>query len=938
MSQIGLFFLAFYFFLPPHGRIIPIEEAIRLTPRNSLTTETDRIVSVAGVVTVPSGRTDGMLESFIQDRTGGIRLFQYDYKGPSLFIGDSVVATGRLGIYYGQEEIVSPELKILRRGLKVLPVRASLKQIQDGKFHGMLVRCKGKVVLRKDTRNGVSIVLVDRSDDTASAFADFREDPAFNAGAIRPGTRLVLTGVSTRFAYSKPYTGDNDILLRSSADVTFMPESFLDRYAGLLESIFILILAVAATLGVFAYILQSKVKQRTGQLQDQARVLRLFFDSVAELTGVLNRDEIVALALKRGHSFAGTTCIIFGETVPSDGSILLIAFEKQGEDISAKTRKFPAGVLAGVFEKLGRSDAIWNSTVDRLFPAGSSGSTGDSLPGFLRSHLHETSLTVTSPNPQSKNFLVIFDHTGPISKSFPRALIISYILHVYSAYRAAELFDVVKEQGAALETLYNNSVFGLLTLSENGTIRTANKVALQMLGDDSMIGKRLNEFMTPAETRRFDELLASVASASRNRFVRFAAQLRKANGRGNVELAIQFDTGSRVFYATVQDTSDREYYEDYAAKEKKIQTLERLASSLTHDLNNIVGTITGYASLLKRKLPGDSKERHYADIIENSSKRTTELVKQVLGFAQLDAKTLEVVDLNKFVSDVAADFGRTTGDKYSILFIPFGRPLPTRVSTSQMKQVLLAVLTNAAESMDKGGVIKCSAGLAKVPEPAPAYVGGGEYCCIEIEDKGSGMDETIKRRVFEPFFTTKRVKKYTGLSLSMAYNIVKHHRGSIAVESEPGAGTKVRIFLPCYPERERPIANERQALRNSDGHGTKVMVVDDEDDVRQLAYDILREHGYSVITAGDGNEALERLKENPDVRLVVLDMVMPGMGGKDTCIEIKKQPEPPKVLICTGYSELSDLETVLGKAADGLLQKPYSTSEMAEAVSGLLNS
>ncbi len=937
MSQIGLVFFALFLFVRPSERVTSIKEAIRLIPRDVVTMETHRVVTVTGVVTVPSGRTDGMLESFIQDRTAGIRLFQYDYKGPSLFVGDSVVATGRLGIYYGQEEIASPRIKLLRRRLKVVPVDASLKQVRDGKFHGMLVRCKGKVVLKTFKSDGISIVLVDGRNDTASAFADFREDPAFKAGSIHTGTWVVLTGVSTRFAYAKPYTGGNDILLRSSADIRAIPESFIRKDAGLFELICALILAVAAGLGVFVYLLRSKVKQRTKQLQDQARVLRLFFDSIAELTGVLNREKILELALKRGGALAGTTCVVFGEPVQSEGSFLLTAFEKKEEQVSMRTRKFPENALAGVFESLRDTDAVWNTTVDRLFPPGSAGNAGDSLSGFLRTHVHASSLTVTSPNPQAKDLLVLFDHTGPISKAFQRGLIHSYILHVYSAYRAAELFGVVKEQGAALETLYNNSVFGLLTISGKGTIRTANKIALQMFGDDHMIGKRVSEYLTPAEARRFEDLLAGVASASRDRFVRFSSHLGRSRGRASVEFAIQFDTGSQVFYATIQDTTDREYFEDYSTKEKKIQTLEKLASSLTHDLNNIVGTITGYASLLKRKLPGNSKEQHYADIIENSSRKTTELVKQVLGFAQLDAKTIEVVDLNKFVSDTAAEFVNSTGTKYSVHVAPNNKPLRARISTSQMKQVLLAVLTNAAESMDKGGVIKCSTKLERVPEPAPAYVGGGEYCCIEVEDEGTGMDETIKRRVFEPFFTTKRVKKYTGLSLSMAYNIVKHHRGSITVDSELGAGTKVRIFLPRHPDREVPAVNARRTSVSADRQRAKIMVVDDEEDVRRLAYDILTEHGYSVVTANDGKEALELLGYNPDVKLVVLDMVMPGMGGKDTCIEIKKRPEPPKVLICTGYSEMADLETVLGKEADGLLQKPYSTSEMAETVLGLLD-
>lgn len=938
MSSFGLVLSALILFFRPVDRIIPIKEAIRLAPRDSVVAESNRVVSVTGIVTLPSGRTDGTLQSFIQDRTGGIRLFEYEYKGPSLLVGDSVTATGRLGIYYGQEEIVSPRIRLLRHRLKVVPIPASVEQIRNGKFHGMLVSFKGKVVRKSFRSNGVSIYLVNRNNDTASVFADFRQDPQFDAAKIHNGSWFAVTGISTRFSYAKPYTGGDDILIGSPADFTPLPESFLDRYSSAVEFVFAAIIALLGFLTVFLYLLRSKVKQKTKELEEQTRVLRLFFDGVAELTGVLSRERILDLALKRGHSFAGTTSVIFVEAPIADGVPVATAFEMAGEKLEMKSQRFTRNAFSEIFNLLADSDALWSKTVNELAPEVSRDDAGDSLHSFFESHLHGSRLTVISANPHGKDFLAIFDHAGPISQRIPRALIKSYILHVYSAYKAAELFDLAKKQGEALESLYNNSVFGLLTISESGTILTANKIALQTFEDEKIIGRKVSEYLADGESGRFNALLTGMASTSKDGFVRFAAEMKRGHGSRNVEFAIQFDPVSRIFYATVQDTSDREYYEDYAAKERKIGTLEKLASSLTHDLNNIVGSITGYSSLLKRKLPRNSKEHHYADIIENSSRKAAELVKEVLGFAQLDAKTLEVVDLSKFISDAAGEFEMAHANKYSIRVTPFGRPLHTRISTSQFKQVILAVLTNAAESMEKGGTIKCVVGLGEVPEPAPAYVNKGEHCFVEIEDRGLGMDETIMRRIFEPFFTTKRVRKYTGLSLSMAYNIVKHHKGFISVRSAPGQGTRVRIFLPRYHEKEKSSGKVKQEAKSLDGNGAKILVVDDEEGVRQLAYDILVDHGYAVITAADGVQALEQLKENPDVRLVVLDMVMPGMGGKDACIEIKKRPKPPKVLICTGYSEISDLDRVLGRDADGLVQKPYSTKELSRAVSNLLAS
>ncbi len=932
MSHLSLIVSAILLFSQPVKHITPLNEAVRMVPRSYVSAETHTTVTVTGIITVPSARTDGALVSFIQSHDAGIQLFEYTYKGPPLFIGDSVMVTGNLGIYYGQEEIESPRIDILKRGVKVRPVIATVEQVRNGTYHGMLVSCFGTIVSSKYQPNGLSIYFIGRTKDTATAYLDFRMDPQTDIAQFHDREKVSLTGISTRFSYEKPFTGRNDLLLRSSSDIHLLPESFFDRYAGQIDFFLIIAVLIVAALGGFTVLLRLRVKQKTKQLEGQTKILKLFSDSVAELTGVLDRDEILTLALKRAHSLVGTRSVVFAQSVDPEKGTRLTSFAMKDDHTVTGTKLLGTIEISRLVGDLPDTDALWNTTIDRVFPNRKTDNS-ESFREFLTAHLAEKWMSVVVPG---KDLLVIFDHPAPISNSIPREIIMSYIIHVYSAYRAAELFDLTKEQGSALERLYNNSVFGLMTISVDGKIRTANRIALLMFEDDSLAGKRVADYLTAESAERFNDLLSGVASASEEKFVRFAAEAKKGRGTSDVEFALQYDPSLRIFYTTVQDTSDRHFYEDFAAKENKIETLEKLASSLTHDLNNIIGSITGYASLLKRKLPVESKEYHYADIIENSSRKTTELVKEVLGFAQVDAKSLEVVDLNQFAGEISADFRKTRSDKYSILTVPFSRPVFSRVATSQIRQVILSVLTNAAESMEGGGTIVCSIGIGDVPGSAPSYVRRGPHCYIEVEDHGIGMDDAIRRRIFEPFFTTKKVKKYTGLSLSMAFNIVKHHNGFISVDSKPGSGSKVRIFLPCYTEQVQGTEARREA-QFSYGEGTKILVVDDEEGVRQLASDILLEHGYNVVTASDGAQALERLKSNPDIRLVILDMVMPGMGGKDTCIEIKRTPNPPKVLICTGYSELADLESILGKHADGLLQKPYNTNDMASAVEDLLS-
>lgn len=368
---------------------------------------------------------------------------------------------------------------------------------------------------------------------------------------------------------------------------------------------------------------------------------------------------------------------------------------------------------------------------------------------------------------------------------------------------------------------------------------------------------------------------------------------------------------------------------------KAIESLAKLAASLSHDLNNFVGSIMGYASLLKIKLEPGTKEFHYADVIEKSSKQVTELVKSVLGFSQLDTKTVEVVDLVRFTRNIAEDFAGVRGKKYDIVVSAPSQPVPVRISTSQLRQVLLAVLDNAADSMETGGMIKCSINVLEEFDAPNNPSALRRECSIEIEDHGTGMDEEIRKRIFEPFFTTKQEKKHAGLSLSRAYSIVRQHSGSITVDSLPGIGTKVEIFLPIDSEEKTSVSGET-TLRTVESKGAKILIVDDEESVRQLGFDILTDHGFQVVTANDGLDALEKLKENPDACLVVMDMTMPVMSGKEACVEIRKMKEPPKVLISTGFSELADIKTVLGTYAQGMLQKPYNTGELVSAVENLL--
>ena len=481
-----------------------------------------------------------------------------------------------------------------------------------------------------------------------------------------------------------------------------------------------------------------------------------------------------------------------------------------------------------------------------------------------------------------------------------------------------------------LEKIYDSRGNGFIFLSSDGRITAGNPSATKSLRRGTITGLSVDDLFETADAVRLRAILDSLSSSGSTGLQTFTGILKTAGAAGSrLELTVEFDHDSGGFLLSQVRMVDADSMRDYESNLRKIEPIMHLASSLTHDLNNLLGTILGYSSLLKRRLETGSKEFHFAEIIETSSRETADLIKKVLGFSNLDAKTVRNVEFVGFVRDIMEQFMRGHDDRFTFTFESSVEHITARLSTFQMKQVIESLLENAIESMEGGGSIFVRVGLTGDPAKTPESI-DGPFCFAEVEDTGIGIDDGTLHRIFEPFFSTKKMKKYTGLGLSAAFSIMKHHRGNIRVYSTTGKGTRVRFILPCQTEDINPVAGDVRIVRA--GGKPRVLVVDDEENVRKLGVDILSENGFYVETANDGRQALDRLHKGGEFDLVILDMIMPVMGGKEACIEIKKLKNPPSVLICTGYSQLSDLESILEKSADGLLQKPYTTSELLEAV------
>lgn len=917
-----------------------IRKAEEFIPRDSVIKVTQRRVIISGVITASFIRKDSTLQAFVQDSTGGIKLYARRYIGPHLNVGDSVVVIGNLGLYFGAEEILNPEIHILKGNVRVVPTEAKFKDINRGRYNGQLILTEGKVVRKVEIPNATVIYVIDESNDTGKVVVSRGLIPEINLSQLINGDHLRITGIVSRYSRTPPFLNGNDVLIRGQSDLAISRANVVERYV--IASIVFLILLVVILI-FFNYILRRKVRERTSRIEFESQVMSEFYKSSSEIAGTLDVGAIYRSAIKTAKRLVGTTYFLVVQA-DRDGDCVGDLIEILDDDVQIRKVRLGPSSLKYLSGKLSEESAIWNSSINEILER-----SGDEQCEKLKIELSQkrtgSEMKFNSRNdlvsalalvPGDTNAFIIFNHAYDITDDFSKKMVISYVRMINLSVRAAVLFQLLRRQEIALEELYNNSVFGLMSLSLDGKIKTANRVATDIFGTKTIVGSKLSDLLSPQDGERLQELLESLSKGHGSGFARFEGSTGRSGATTqDFEIAIQFNREADTFYVSIQDVSEKKILEAAALQAQKMDAIEQLAAALSHDLKNSIGSMLGYSSLLKKKLPPDTREHHFAEMIEEAANRTASFINRVLGFSQIDGSTLELIEVNNFAEQSATEFRSKSGENYLFVVKKYSSPLYVSASRNQLSQVIESVFQNAIEAMPNGGKIVCSVFPKEITQPPYQFVTKGTHCTIEISDTGVGMDEAIRRRVFEPFFTTKKKSKYTGLSMSAAFNIIKHHGGFMEVSSVVNGGTKMRIFLPLHQEKGRQYADEENISVH--GAGEKILIVDDEEMVRLLAHDILSEHNFTVFQAIDGQDALNKLERISDIKLVVLDMIMPRMGGKDTCVEIKKRFKNVKVLICSGYSESTDLRPLLEEYADGFLSKPYRTSELLNAVARLLS-
>jgi PAS domain S-box-containing protein len=403
--------------------------------------------------------------------------------------------------------------------------------------------------------------------------------------------------------------------------------------------------------------------------------------------------------------------------------------------------------------------------------------------------------------------------------------------------------------------------------------------------------------------------------------------------------AVKDQDGRCIAYrGIVRDITERRKLEQQLFHAQKMESIGTMAGGIAHDFNNILGGIMGYASLMKTRMHPDHPFYNYIDIIERGTQRAAELTSQLLTMAMGGTYNFVPVNLNDIVRDTVQMLSQVF-DRSIQIDTRLADDLPTvEADAVLMQQVLMNLLLNAKDALPKGGRIVVETRVETVDAQALGQhmdARGGPYVVVAVSDNGVGIEAGILQRIFDPFFSTKGKGKGTGLGLAVVYGVLKNLNGFVKVYSEPGRGSIFRVFLPvCGSSQGEALVPETVAELG--GHEA-VLIVDDEEDMRELAGDMFRSYGYRVLLAGDGEQACRIYEEQGgQIDLVLLDMVMPKLGGLETFLKLRTMNPDAKIILSSGYSENGRAQEIIKYGVSGFIQKPYQVQKLLALVRQVL--
>jgi two-component system cell cycle sensor histidine kinase/response regulator CckA len=527
------------------------------------------------------------------------------------------------------------------------------------------------------------------------------------------------------------------------------------------------------------------------------------------------------------------------------------------------------------------------------------------------------------------------------------------ILNSSNALESFELYKMIREMNNNLKKKDNYKILfeaapdGVEVLDRQGNIIHCNKTHQNLLGynNKKIIGNHTTDFFSDQSKASFHENFSTLKEIE---YVESEIELICSDGSllpaWRKEKAIYNE--NRDFIGAVvynRDISmlkiaeqEKTKLESQLRSAQRMESIGTLAGGIAHNFNNLLMSIMGNASLLRMDI--DSAHPYYKNLrnIEQQVQHGSRLTAQLIGFAREGKYEVKPISLNQVVQDTASTFELTR--KEIVVHQELDDKLyGIKVDLGQIEQTLLNLYINAADAMPGGGNLFLKTKnvthkdmVGKPYDPIP-----GDYILLTIRDDGAGMDKETKERIFEPFFTTKGLAEGTGLGLASAYGIIKAHGGYIDVDSEKSHGTTFSIYLPSLGEA---IKNKKELPCKIMKGKETLLLVDDEEAVINTGKQMLKKLGYKVLSATNGIEALELYEKNQDnIDMILLDMVMPIMGGGETYDKMRKINSDIKVLLASGYSIEGKAKEILERGCDGFIQKPFSIEELSHRIRNILD-
>ena len=484
-------------------------------------------------------------------------------------------------------------------------------------------------------------------------------------------------------------------------------------------------------------------------------------------------------------------------------------------------------------------------------------------------------------------------------------LIAAFGNHINVALNNAHLFDRLRKSEQQYADLFEHSPDMYHLVNREGIIISCNQTEVQTLGykKTDIIGHPLTQIY-PSEYRL--NVLETLLKAFENghEFRGMEEQMVKRDG-GIIDVSVNtslvYDDKHIpvLMRCVVRDITEKKKLEQKIMQAQKIDSIGNLAGGVAHDFNNILASILGSSSIMRRRMNENDKWFPFVDIIETAAKRGASLTRQLLTFARRGSVEVHPVDIHAILIETIHLFERSVSPNFtSEVAIVNG-------DEGQIQQAMLNIFINARDAMPNGGTLTIETSPVHYSEQDRSTLSGetrsGSYIAVKVVDDGIGMSKEVQQRMFEPFFTTKEQGKGTGLGLSVVYGVVNGHGGYISVQSEQGKGTTFSILFPKLPETFKS-----KTVRSGGiivGGKETILVVDDEEIVRTTISAMLSDLGYTVESSRSGKEALDILAKKKKIDLVLLDMTMPAMGGKEVFQKIRRIKPHAKVIISSGYSD-----------------------------------